>query len=1620
MPVQVKRGPIPYRPVEFTSSDELIDFNVGLRSQNRGFFDNASDYFGGESVYGQIADAYEERWVGNRTRVPGFDGLDHIPEGHGIYADAYAYAQSPEEIEIIRQNLEDTISARARFRENSAMGQLGHHLLWGVADPINLIAGPTLKGVGFFKGALKGGTAFGALNAGQEIARNYLDPTVSDYETGLNVGFGFAFAGLISGGIGHFAGRAGRTGAGDMRNLTAEQREIAEQMGDDFSKALNAGEGFYLPEAIDFEGQGVRIVDGPTGTTHSNGVPKKAFYRSREAWEAVHGRKSLNRAIDDLLGPVIRDGEDVGDGRPFAPLDNDEPAIRPLDGEEADVDAASPFDGGEEEFQAWLRNRITEEVEDQAGDDLPKGLYPSEAELKAMDPAERRMTEHWQREASARFDDGVAEGRQVPNSDRYRERNRPREELTRRIRNEAQSYIEDVFEGRLAFGLFPEDNVWSRIRGEDLEILGEAQDAFFERVSFLMEREGSRRSNLQMIETLRRTSLANIRRRQILSASEGLRGVPKGKTRVIQPFPTDQPDYWRFAHRTEKDELVEGSYHVDPENGDITEFGIGSSAGPRSAGPKVVLAIARQLKSKHPDAENLIAYRISGARKVTGQGPEMIKLSLRTVSPDPEKVRITRLNAGAGEELDYGSPYDGLEDLAERRAPEPGTVDAEYERMAAEGAFQETIFVDTAALRAEFPEKPWTRPTMEGVEAFPEDAFATEQEWINFVILHELHHATIKRMPDETLGAYEHRINQNAYDEMRAEKLPLSPTDSVLEKIILAPTPEGELMRLAPRDDLVHKSVNELAGDHSTLKLANKAGKPTARGGSVFQKAQRWFNDYHKATINLRQKYIQLVQGYTPTTAAGIGANMVRSTTPIIGTAARQGKLTWNQFRDFVGLANFVDGPLTLNGRTLTEAEEKVVREAVGEGSLPFFRKFEARARELEMFDTQKRLTHEIEWRETLLAKMMEDGEHPRNKAKIDSFGEEIADLRKMLSEAKATPLRHRGDEDYFPRHFNITKIKDRYDDFVALIKEGFEREAAQEGRDAGNAQLRAQEVADRILGEGLDDTNFGFGGVRQLNARVIPLSNQELQEFLVLDVDTVMGLYARRMGAAVEMHAKYGGRDMRAHIETMRFELLKRYDEKKVEKILGVVEDMRDRVLGTFHAADPSSWSNRTARALKNFGSLTLLGRVIYAQMVDVARTVAAEGFGPVFKTIEGAVTGELNKVAAGAYAREAGEALEMVNAAWAARMMENDSAFLVTKQTGIERGLAGMQAGFFNMNLMNPFTTTWKSWSSVMTGHRLLRDVQILSDAFRSGKTRATLSKKEAKIMAELASWGIDPRRAQMIADMPFEKTDSGLLLGNIGAWDELGEKGKAAKEAFLGAMSGNIRTNVVTPGPMQRAAIMDGVFRNKKGERVEMPLLSLPFQIMSFTMASGAKIGHSIASGRDRNRSVTIMALLAGGYVSARLQAGDAWEYMDWKERAYAAFDRSGIPIWLGEVAKRAEGLTGVGPRSALGLREFGEGEWSDEVGDIGGPSIGVVAGVIEAFTNDDIKDERRAQMMRRGVIANNLLWWDETMKDLADAMAEAGMFKNGEMAMEDEGEALAVSSSDLPEFEPEPVR
>ena len=84
------------------------------------------------------------------------------------------------------------------------------------------------------------------------------------------------------------------------------------------------------------------------------------------------------------------------------------------------------------------------------------------------------------------------------------------------------------------------------------------------------------------------------------------------------------------------------------------------------------------------------------------------------------------------------------------------------------------ILYNPDLLDDKFKEKAWTKPALQHDNSkatkLPNDAFKTPEELLEFMVMHENMHNHIKRKSDESIGEYEDRINQAAFNKLNISK----------------------------------------------------------------------------------------------------------------------------------------------------------------------------------------------------------------------------------------------------------------------------------------------------------------------------------------------------------------------------------------------------------------------------------------------------------------------------------------------------------------------------------------------------------------------------------------------------------------------------------------------------------------------------------------------------------------------------------------------------------------------------------------------------------------------------------------------------------------------------------
>ena len=121
--------------------------------------------------------------------------------GYEAYASEFLDSKSAEQQNYIKSIIDEQNERRERLR---GTGSWAPGIVVGVLDPINLAPIPLVKGIGFIRGAAKGGTTIGALTLGQEALLQNQSIDLPLTESAFAVGGSVILGGILSGAVGSF------------------------------------------------------------------------------------------------------------------------------------------------------------------------------------------------------------------------------------------------------------------------------------------------------------------------------------------------------------------------------------------------------------------------------------------------------------------------------------------------------------------------------------------------------------------------------------------------------------------------------------------------------------------------------------------------------------------------------------------------------------------------------------------------------------------------------------------------------------------------------------------------------------------------------------------------------------------------------------------------------------------------------------------------------------------------------------------------------------------------------------------------------------------------------------------------------------------------------------------------------------------------------------------------------------------------------------------------------------------------------------------------------------------------------------------------------------------------
>jgi predicted nucleic acid-binding Zn-ribbon protein len=519
--------------------------------------------------------------------------------------------------------------------------------------------------------------------------------------------------------------------------------------------------------------------------------------------------------------------------------------------------------------------------------------------------------------------------------------------------------------------------------------------------------------------------------------------------------------------------------------------------------------------------------------------------------------------------------------------------------------------------------------------------------------------------------------------------------------------------------------------------------------------------------------------------------------------------------------------------------------------------------------------------------------------------------------------------------------------------------------------------ITDKILGGAGGRLDYDISPTVKgpLKERTLSIRDELIEDFLVSDIESIMGQYVRTMAPDIELKRMFGSLDLGQEIEAVNREYSKlrkgitsQSDLKKLDSRMRAdirdIEAMRDRLRGTYRMPeDPNSAIFRMGQFLMGLNFVRMLGGMTLSAIPDAARIVARNGFGGTARGMKG-LTNFKQFGLAKTEARKAGVGLEMVLNSRAATL--NDLNDIYAGGTKLEKGLRVMTDTFGKVSLMTQWNDTLKVFSGVMAQDRFIGDAIKLADG--------TLSKART---TRLAAAGIDKNQAEAIVEQ-FRKhgTDGDLRIGNVDNWED-----DIARDVFKMALLKDVDATIMTPGAGVKPLWTSG------------PVGKLIFQFKTFAAEAHHKILLSDLQHRDAAAVSNLLMMSSLGVLTYGIKQyarGNEVE-TDPAKLVVEGLDNSGVLGYFWDInntiEKASRGTIGVSP--LVGESTMSRYASRSAVSALLGPSLGTASDAVlatGAIVSGDVS-ESDIRTMRKLLPYQNLFYVRRLLDEIEKPVSEA---------------------------------
>jgi len=508
---------------------------------------------------------------------------------------------------------------------------------------------------------------------------------------------------------------------------------------------------------------------------------------------------------------------------------------------------------------------------------------------------------------------------------------------------------------------------------------------------------------------------------------------------------------------------------------------------------------------------------------------------------------------------------------------------------------------------------------------------------------------------------------------------------------------------------------------------------------------------------------------------------------------------------------------------------------------------------------------------------------------------------------------------------------------------------------------VEAVELANRIVGEPDGRVLYGPFKSRHLRERTFefPQDDPRVQQFLEMNLEEALRKYHRSVVPDIALLRAFGTlnfkeffegirREYGRHIENLEMAYPQKTGESRAQykvRIEGyggklrarLSEDLRDLQAGidilrhSYDVGHANSGAAKWSRRIRRYNVLRHGGGFVVSSLTDPSFLVMVQGVERVLEAALPFLRGGEMKLAL----QHMGDDIGLVGPAF--------EMLLDTRSSGLadigdmhgraempDRLLAGATAKFFQINLMSPWNQTWKTFTGIVAGLRMMRAFKQVHDSGawspEDGDWLLSLGIDQSDARAMWVEW----MRADGARRVEGESLDrgNGVYIPDLDFW-----RNQRLANKMRMALRNSIDHTIVTPTALGRPLAMHSW------------LGATLFQYRSFAFQATHSI---LIAGAQRRDAATLnglaLGVFLGGmvYMIKEIDAGrDPFEE-DARTWLWNAVDRSGALAVLADVNNLVEDVTqgrwGVG--AALGAKPTSRWAYRDATGMVMGPTGGLL--------------------------------------------------------------------------------